>query len=99
MRGKNFLALLSLAMIGLLAGGLILWLIVAYLPYVVALVLAFLIALVIVAVLASIVGVFGAAVAALYYSLRKEPHVGGRPLTLKDVKKLRKEEGRFEEEG
>jgi len=95
--GRDVAALLLLALIGLLAGGIVLWLILKYLPLIAALVLAILVALILVGVLVSVVGFFAAAVGALYYAIVKRPTKGGRPVTLRDAKKLDKEEGKFEE--
>ncbi len=97
MRGKDAAALLLLALIGLLSGGVVLWLILKYLPLIAALVLAILVALVLVGVLVSVVDFFAAAVGSLHYAIVKRPSTGGRPVTLKDAKKLNKEEGKFEE--
>ncbi len=97
MRGRDAAALLLLAVIGLLAGGITLWLILKYLPLIAAVILAVLVALVLVGVLISVVGFFAAAAGALYYAIVKRPSTGGRPVTLRDAKKLDKEEGKFEE--
>ncbi len=98
MRGKDAAAILLLAVIGLLAGGIALWLILKYLPLIAALILAIFVAIVLVGVLISVVGLFASAVGALYYAIVKRPSKGGRPVTLRDAKKLDKEEGKFEED-
>ncbi|GEM_PF-3482514 len=97
MRGRDVAALLLLTLIGLLAGGIVFWLILKYLPLIAALILAILVALIMLGVLVSVVGFFSAAVGALYYAVVKRPSTGGRPVTLRDAKKLDKEEGKFEE--
>ncbi|MDK2383709.1 MAG: hypothetical protein QI199_02720 [Candidatus Korarchaeota archaeon] len=97
MSGREVAALLLLTLIGLLAGGIVLWLVLKYLPLIAALILAILVALVLVGVLVTAVGFFAAAVGALYYAVVKRPSTGGRPITLRDAKKLDKEEGKFEE--
>ncbi len=97
MSGREVAALLLLTLIGLLAGGIVLWLVLKYLPLIAALILAILVALVLVGVLVTTVGFFAAAVGALYYAVVKRPSTGGRPITLRDAKKLDKEEGKFEE--
>ncbi len=98
MRGKDILALIILAVIGLVIGGLALWFILQYLPLIAALILAFIVAFFVILAVAAFVGFFTAAVGALYYSIVKRPQIAGRPMSIKDVKRINKEKGTFRRE-
>ncbi len=98
MEGSKILALVLLALIGVVVGALVLWLIIQYLPFVVAFIIAIFVALVILSFVVSTVFFFSSAVGAVYYAIKKRPKVEGRPTTLREVRKLKKEEGKFEED-
>ncbi len=94
---RDVAVIFLLAAIGLVAGGITLWLILKFLPLIVAIVLAVFVALVLVGVLISVIGFFASAAGALYYAIVRRPSTDSGPVTLRDTKKLYKERGKFEE--